>query len=65
MGGFQSGDSEALRRTIIEGRATLQEIGERFPDLTYSAEMLRSSTERNTAWFTEDRPTRPDNRKNR
>jgi len=64
-GGFASGDGDGLRRSIIEGRATLDMIGKSFPDLTYAAEMLRNSTERNMAWFTEDRPVRPDHRKNR
>jgi len=64
-GGFESGDGDALRKTIIEGRTTLDLIGSSFPDQTYSAEMLRTSTERNTAWFTENRPPRPENRKNR
>jgi len=65
IAGVEGGDSDELRRAIIDGRVTLEQIGKSFPDLTYSAEMLRASTYRDMAWFTEDRPLRPDNRKNR
>ena len=63
LGGFASGDSDGLRRSIVEGRTTLDVIGKSFPDLTYAAEMLRTSTEGSAAWFTEERPARPEHRK--
>lgn len=64
-GGFVAGDSDALHSIIIKGRSTLDEISKAFPQLSYSAEMLKGSTDKTAEWFLEHRPVRPPGRETR
>ena len=63
--GFAEGDRDALHGIIINGRSTLDEISKRFPDLCYSAEMLKGSMDKTAEWHVEDRPVRPPGRQTR
>jgi hypothetical protein len=65
VGGFAAGNSETLYEFITKGRPTLDEISRSFPVLSYSAEMLKGSTDKTSEWFLDHRPVRPAGRETR
>ena len=55
VGGFDHGDSDALYRQLEEGQSELVKIAAKFPDKSYSVDMLINSRSRTWAGYASER----------